>query len=87
MHHFIEHALHTFDLFVHCLFLFPFTTLAHMCVCMLVVEGEVSEVLGQFNTKVVITEEQPFFSDVKDLIIQSQTVRTPLVGYRMWLCF
>lgn len=78
MHRFIQHALHTFNLFVHCLFLFH-SPLLYLCVCMLAVKGEVSEVLGQFNTEVVITAEQPFFSDVKDLIIQSQKVRTPPV--------
>ena len=46
---------------------------------MLTVEGKVTEAMGQFNSKVVITAEQPFFGDVKDLIIQSQKVRTPLV--------
>ena len=44
-----------------------------MCAC--TVEGEVTEVLGQFNSKVVINAGHPFFQDVKGLVVEGHQVR------------
>lgn len=62
--------------------LLPVTTPVCICACLLAVEGEVTEALGQFNSKIVITSEQPFFKDVKDLVVQSQQVK-----HHMWVCW
>ena len=46
-----------------------------MCVCACTVVGEVTEVLGQFNSKVVINVGDPFFHNVKGLVVEGHQVR------------
>lgn len=51
----------------------PLFLLVYVFSCTVV--GEVAEVLGQFNSKVVISAGHPFFHDVKGLVVEGHQVK------------